>query len=82
MEVSTYIKDLCERQALAFILSEWDTKLTYDQVIEILEQDDWESNGDVMVWEQFEDCSDIPEQIESLRQMFEEVAEAALEQTK
>lgn len=79
MALSKDLQELCERQALSFIMSEWDESLTFDEVVDILSSSDWEDDNRIMVWSQLEDLPDIAETLEGLLAQFQDTALSALE---
>lgn len=82
MELSQATKELCQNQALSQVLSEWNTDLDYDTIIDKLEDPmfDADESEDLMIWGTYEgnDGEWVSEQIQSLYQSFVEVAEFVL----
>ena len=79
MALTKDLQELCERQALSFILSEWDDSLTYDDIVDILSSSDWQDDDRIMVWSQLDDLPDIAETLEGLVAQFQDTALSALE---
>jgi hypothetical protein len=79
MALSKDLQELCERQALSFILSEWDDSLTYEDIVDILSSSNWDDDDRIMVWGQLEDLPDIAETLEGLLAQFQDTALSALE---
>jgi hypothetical protein len=73
------LQELCERQALSFVMSEWDVCVTYDEIIDILSSSDWEDDDRIMVWGQLADLDDISETLEGLLKQFQDTALAGME---
>jgi hypothetical protein len=78
MALTKDLQELCERQALSFILSEWDDSLTYEDIVDILSSSDWQDDDRIMVWGQLEDLDDIAETLEGLCGQFQFTALAGM----
>ena len=75
------IKDTAEQFALAQWLSDWPSDMTYDQILDAIRRDDYDSD-EIIIWQLIEDetAYQVVELIENTAWAFERTAQKLLEE--